>query len=639
MSGEYPQPFSALLSCVYLDEELPPLPGSPIVVAGSRAVVAMGPREVAVRAPDYQPPDNPGWWADEPDLSDDDEPVVVDTEVAGCVTTYKASVRGKVRYSTEDGVTRRHNIPDDFKQAMLHEECDLIWQTCLREFNAQEDCRTWEQRPAQECYDAGMRPIDCRWVFDVKVDQTSLAMLLWKARIVARGDQMVHLRDFFETYAGVVRHSSFRIFLALCAIWGLVLTGADVSTAYLHAPLRGCTVWMRPPPGFEHLGYMPDGSPALLLLRMALYGLRQSAREWAITMREWLMEWVSAQYDGAFRRLDTDSYIFLWRSSAGILILLLWVDDIFMGHSCDAMRAAFMADFAERFRVKDLGLLRQGLGADIQQDLDAGTVAFGLERYLGDVARRFDLHVDNSWADIPVPVALAKECKAERPTEQDMADHDAPCRIMTGVVVHVATFARPDVQYAAQLLSSLPSSAPKQRLCRRVLGYLARTKHLRVTYRRDADGGVRMLEDADHGDARSITGWLIILAGGAISWGSRGQPLPSLSSTEAELYGLSTAVCELLVVLNLLEELGYVIAGAVPVFCDSRGARLIVADCAAPARTRHIHRRWFFVRYYTDSQKLVIKEIKGSLNHANFMTKAVGGSDFARDRAYALGMR
>ena len=30
---------------------------------------------------------------------------------------------------------------------------------------------------------------------------------------------------------------------------------------------------------------------------------------------------------------------------------------------------------------------------------------------------------------------------------------------------------------------------------------------------------------------------------------------------------------------------------------------------------------------------------QGSLNHANFMTKAVGGSDFSRDRAYALGMR
>ena len=79
--------------------------------------------------------------------------------------------------------------------------------------------------------------------------------------------------------------------------------------------------------------------------------------------------------------------------------------------------------------------------------------------------------------------------------------------------------------------------------------------------------------------------------------------------------------------------------GPITVYCDSRGARLLVVDCAAPARTRHIHRRWFFVRYYKDTGKITVKEIKGANNHANFLTKAVGGADFARDRAYALGMR
>ena len=33
--------------------------------------------------------------------------------------------------------------------------------------------------------------------------------------------------------------------------------------------------------------------------------------------------------------------------------------------------------------------------------------------------------------------------------------------------------------------------------------------------------------------------------------------------------------------------------------------------CAAPARTRHIHRRWYFIRYYADAGKLGVKEIKG----------------------------
>ena len=184
-----------------------------------------------------------------------------------------------------------------------------------------------------------------------------------------------------------------------------------------------------------------------------------------------------------------------------------------------------------------------------------------------------------------------------------------------------------------------------------MLGYLARTAALRVTYRRDADAAVRMAyiggehdgaeatapymaTDADHGTGRSYTGWLVMLAAAAAGWGVRAQPQPSLSSTEAELYGLSTSVCELLIFANLLEEVGYSISHGIPVFCDSRGARLLVEDCAAPARTRHIHRRWYFVRYYKDAGAIVVREVKGVNNPANFMTKAVGGASFARDRAY-----
>ena len=117
----------------------------------------------------------------------------------------------------------------------------------------------------------------------------------------------------------------------------------------------------------------------------------------------------------------------------------------------------------------------------------------------------------------------------------------------------------------------------------------------------------------------------------------RGQLLPSLSSTEAELYGLSTGVCDLLACVQTLEEMLVVFTAPVTVLTDSRGARLISDDHAASARTRHVHRRWHFVRFYRDDGRLRVLHVKGSLNHANFLTKAVGGAAFAADRAYTLG--
>tara|TARA_B110000046_G_scaffold176712_1_gene202677 strand:- start:649 stop:2127 length:1479 start_codon:yes stop_codon:yes gene_type:complete len=485
------------------------------------------------------------------------------------------------------------------------------------------------------------------WVYDCKVDATTSAFLLWKARLVARGDMMVYLRDFMETYSGVCRHASFRMFLALCAMLGLVLTGADVSTAYLHAPLRDFVVWMKPPRGFPmHV----DGEPALCRLNMAIYGLRQSAREWAITLIAWLEEW-------GFTRGVTDRYLFVFKSAQGVLILLVWVDDIFMGHSDDTLRARFMADFKARFRVKDLGPLQQALGASVKQSLSQGWVTLSLGKYISDLARRYDLFDNVAWADIPVPVALAKECMAAVVTDAEVAEVLAIYCALVGSIIFIATFARPDVAYAAHLLSTFMVRPGRVhlKLARRVLGYLSRTRAMCLTYRRgtadmqasfsplddglpDRTGLPHQLVDTDHGVRRSVTGWLFLFAGAAVSWAVRGQLLPSLSSAESELYGLSTSVCDLLACAQTLEEMGWVVAGAISLMTDSRGARLLASDSAAAARTRHIHRRWYFVAYHIEEGRVKLVQVKGALNRSNFLTKPVGGASFAADRDYALGV-
>ena len=86
-----------------------------------------------------------------------------------CADTYKAAAKpGKVRYSVDDGVTRRHAVPSSFEEALCHVDSALIWEACLREYNVQVDCSTWEQCHASECYEAGRTPICCKWVFGCK---------------------------------------------------------------------------------------------------------------------------------------------------------------------------------------------------------------------------------------------------------------------------------------------------------------------------------------------------------------------------------------------------------------------------------------------------------------------------------------
>lgn len=687
-SAQYPPMLSAVLACALLRLTPPGIDGSgasPLVVLQASASVALGPRhlpsesayssqdshilcagpvsaryvgllrEEVVRAPGYVDAAGPGWWnaadADDSDAEDDVFSVRsqgVSLAYRACVKVplaCKASVRS--RFSEGPGGVTEHVIPQDYDSARSHPECAKIWEAMVREMNAHADCGTWDLRPASECYAMGKTPIGCMWVFDCKIDATTLAFLLWRARLVARGDQMVFMRDYLETYSGVVKHSTWRLFLAMCAQLGMVLTGSDVSTAYLHAPLRDYVVWMRQPRGFVQ---SIDGQPALCRLKMALYGLKQSAREWAITVIAWLVSW-------GFTQCVSDRYLFVYTSDEGSLVLLIWVDDIFLGHDSDELRARFMQEFSSRFRVKDLGPLRQALGASVSQSVAEGWVSFSLEKYITDLARRFHLLDNVAWADIPLPVALAKNCLASVPSAAEITATVEEYGALVGSIVFVATFARPDVAFSAHFLSRfLVRPGPLHlQLARRVLGYLSRTRALSITYRKgvgdpqfsfsplddglpDKTGRPHLVVDTDHGVARSITGWLFVYAGAATAWAVRGQTQPSLSSAESELYGLSTGLCAMLVCVQTLEEMRVVFTAPVPMLTDSRGARLLASDCAAAARTRHIHRRWYFVQHHLEEGHVVLKAVKGALNPSNFLTKAVGGASFAADRAYALGV-
>ena len=132
----------------------------------------------------------------------------------------------------------------------------------------------------------------------------------------------------------------------------------------------------------------------------------------------------------------------------------------------------------------------------------------------------------------------------------------------------------------------------------------------------DESGLPHMQTDTDHSIARSISGWLfVVVAGAAASWAVRAQVLPSLSSSESELYDLSTGVCDLLVCVHVLEEMRIVFTAPVVLMMDGRGAQLLTQDQAAAARERHIHRRWYCVTYHIEEGRLKLLQVKGSPNH------------------------
>ena len=89
---------------------------------------------------------------------------------------------------------------------------------------------------------------------------------------------------------------------------------------------------------------------------------------------------------------------------------------------------------------------------------------------------------------------------------------------------------------------------------------------------------------------------------------------------------------------NILEELGFAIDRPVEILCDSRGARMLAVHAQSTPRTRHIHRRWFFVTHYKHAKRVEISEVASADNWANVLTKPTGVTSFRTDRE-RLGVR
>lgn len=129
--------------------------------------------------------------------------------------------------------------------------------------------------------------IKTKWVFKVKLNSNG-SVNKFKARLVAKGYTQKCGVDYLDTFAPVAKLSTFRIMLALAALYDLSIDQLDVTTAYLHADVQE-DLFMEQPEGFEQ-GSEVEGRETCCKLRKSIYGLKQSGRNWNRTLNEYLLK-------------------------------------------------------------------------------------------------------------------------------------------------------------------------------------------------------------------------------------------------------------------------------------------------------------------------------------------------------------
>jgi hypothetical protein len=511
--------------------------------------------------------------------------------------------------------------PTSFKEAVRSSDKPQWMRAMEDEMKAFIQTRALElvERPA------GANVIGTRWVFKVKRNEHG-EIERFKARLVAKGYVQVEGVDYFEIYAPVAKPTSIRVVLAIATHEDWVLDNMDVDTAFLQSPVHE-EIYVSQPEGFEQRG--ANGKELVCRVHKSLYGLKQAPRNWNKEIDGWLCEF-------GLKPSRADPCLYIMIGEGNVLIVLLYVDDLIITGNSRAIVDQFKTAISERFKMKDLGMLRWILGMEIKRDRAKHTLELNQGAYINSVLTRFGMEDSKP---VPTPAeGVLRRLSDGHPDNEYMQ--------LVGSVLYLATISRPDIAFAVQNLGRhMQRVGPDHwTAAKRLLRYLSGTRHHGIQFSGNAPEAIKLVGycDADWaGDLdtrRSTTAHVFLLTGACVSWASRLQPTVALSSAEAEYMALSTGVQEAIHLRSLLRDLGYEQRGPTAIHEDNQAC---IAMSSNPTvnhkRSKHIDIRYHFTRERVESGDLELRYVPTEHQLADLLTKALESKRVAKLREQVLG--
>lgn len=383
----------------------------------------------------------------------------------------------------------------------------------------------------------------------------------------------------------------------------------DVTTAYLNGDLTE-EIYMEQPECFI------KEANKVCRLKRSLYGLRQSGREWNKKLDSKLLGM-------KFTRCFSDECVYIKRQNSGVIIITIYVDDIILAASSETLMDQVKSELKTLFKMKDEGPIHYCLGINIKQYTD-GNIYMNQRKYISDILKRFDM---SECKPVSSPLDPNKKLKA---CEENGVPVDSELyQSIIGSLMYLATSTRPDISYAVSALSQFNSRPTHEHFvaAKRVIRYIKGTSNYNLKFESKGTP-LQGFTDADWGgdinDRKSYTGFVFVLAGGAVSWQSRKQKSIALSSTEAEYMSLTQAAKEGVYLRNFLKELEMNnLTEKITIFSDNQSAIKLVKNNVHHSRTKHIDIQHHFVREVYEQGFVDISYVPSENMIADIFTKSL----------------
>ena len=575
-----------------------------------------------------------------PQMTDDlvDQVVREDIEQHPSDTTLRRSTRVKrsaissdymVYLQESDYNIGAENDPETFAQAMSCEKSRLWYNAMMDEMDSMNSNDVWDLVELPN----GKRPIQCKWVYKTKKD--SLGNIeRYKARLVAKGFTQKEGIDYTYTFSPVSKKDSLRIILALVAHFDLELQLMDVKTTFLNGDLEE-EVYMKQPEGFSS----SDGEHLVCKLKKSIYGLKQASRQWYLKFHEVICSF-------GFEENIMDQCIYQKVSGSKTCFLVLYVDDILLASNDKGLLYKVKQFLSRHFEMKDMGDASYVIGIKIDRDRDRYILGLSQNTYIQKVLERFGMK-DCSPSVAPIVKGdkfHMNQCPRNDLEKEQM--HNIPYASAVGSMMYAQVCTRPDIAFVVGMLGRYQSNPGLDhwRAAKKVMRYLQGTKDYMLMFRHTDSLEVVGYSDADFAgcvDSRkSTSGYIFMLADGAVSWRSAKQSLIATSTMEAEFVSCFEATSHGVWLKSFISGLRLVntISRPLRIFCDNSAAVFFAKNNKSGSRSKHIDIKYLAIRERVKDNKVVIEHISTELMIADPLTKGMPPFKF-KDHVSRTGLR
>jgi Reverse transcriptase (RNA-dependent DNA polymerase) len=481
------------------------------------------------------------------------------------------------------------------------------------------------------------------------------------------------LRQSTQTYSSCIEHPCQRLFFALAASTGKIITYADTANAFQQSPPPSEQCYLEIDDAYsswysKRFGILLDRRTHVIPLERALQGHPEAGVLW-----EKLIVGILEGPDLHFASTTHERNLYHGTFLGEKVIICRQVDDFAVASDTTTTAEAIIALINSHVTTESKGIgtvSPDGVharynGVDVRQTRHY--VKLSCDTYIHRMLQSHGwetpaVHDSDRYDSVPMSSDLAQHLQTLSGPPEHTPEHLAierqagfSYRQVLGELMYAYVICRVDIGFAATMLARFSQNPCMEHYhaLKHVVKYLRRTvdwglMYWRTTPRLDLpdvafvpvapDPALPLFPlvdptqlagfvDASHAPElaarRSVTGLDFTYAGCTVAYKSKVQPTVSTSSTEAEFIACVFAAKTAKYLRSVLTELGYPPDGPTPLFVDNQAAIAMVNEDRPTPRARHIDIQWFAIQQWRRSGLIKLTHIPGILNPADQNTKAL----------------